>query len=278
MWIHLANQVDEQVAHGTMAFVDRPARVKAICHDVLQSVRRAQDASNARYGVVPAVVITADHGFTSPAQNASLVLLPGGTVAEGDRCCLLDAETEAPLGEGWLVLDPPETYGVTHRYALAHGNRFMRNISLARAAHGGANPEEVFVPYIEFDGNVGPLTPPVVRFHGTLRPDISEQLCSLVVRNPNLRQLGDLSLHSPAFDVPIHVGRLEPGQSVSASALLRVSLRAGSQTLGITARFVDPSGDPVPAQLAHIEVEVAVAGELQQPARNRDDFERMFDA
>jgi hypothetical protein len=274
VWIYLINQLDEAVAHDLMAFADRARRVEMICTEILKAAQQAQETAQLRFGRRPAVVISADHGFTSPAEGAILEGPPEQGALESDRCVRYGADQAASARDGWVVLEPPADYGLVDRYALAYGNRFVGNTSPMRATHGGANPEEVLVPYLEFDGAPAALQAPRVRIAGRLRAGEETQSCTIAVMNPNLQQLVDVRVESRYLAEAVQVGGLASMDEVERPA----SLQGGPHPEGVlpvpvTVRYRTASTSD---EATPVEVLATVARALQSEAPTKDAFEEMF--
>ncbi len=95
IWVYLVNRLDSRVVHARMGFEERMRQMQRVCDDLAEMAREAQEEAHTRYGYRPAVVFSADHGYTTPAPGATRVEtdLP---VSHG-RCIALGAEDTPPV-------------------------------------------------------------------------------------------------------------------------------------------------------------------------------------
>lgn len=272
VWTYLVNQLDTNVIHKTMPYEDRAVRARQICTELVAEVREAQETALARHGLRPAVVFTADHGSTTPSPGAIAVVYDGQS--SHGRCIHLD-DAEAAPSDGWITLEPPSRFGLADRYAVAYGNRFIGETSSSCSTHGGANPEEVFVPYIECDGIAPQMVVPRLRTLNTVKVIATPQPLLLDVTNLNSVAVRALEIELEGADAVIRVPVLARHATVQLEVTITLTaLDPGEARIDALVRFVS-SGD-----IRHEEsscVIVTVEAPLQTASEAQSEFEGMFD-
>jgi len=238
----------------------------------VDTVRTAQETALIRYGQRPAVVFSADHGFTTPAADAAPIVVDVG-MAQG-RCVTL-REGESSLGPGWLALMPPERFGLATAYALAYGNRFPGDRSPLIATHGGANPEEVFVPYIECDGITPQVVAPTVRVRGPIKAAVDQQEVDVSISNTNPIDLTGIVVDAGVLNEPLRIDALAARREVSVTGLVVGGpYPSGDLTVTAIVRYAMAGEEP---RSETTLLALTVEQPLQRATQEKLAFEEMFD-
>ncbi len=143
------------------------------------------------------------------------------------------------------------------------------------ATHGGANPEEVFVPYLEFDGAPPHVDPPDIAVQASVMAETPRQGLVLALRNRNPVVLTDLTLDADLFEAPLSLSSLARGAEVIVHPeLIGGPYPPGRLAVSLTIRYAAPGMDPTAKEMT---LQLAIESALQPKTDAERAFEEMFD-